>query len=146
DYIQSVLSFILIIAVWILYQYIKKIPDQIHQVHLKSYEHELNKKLETFKVELSREIEMLKIAESNLHIHKAKEFTEFMEFFFKKMMNKQFISRLNDPKNMRELNDTLMKFSSHLFFFASDETVKKFVEFRRKGLENNPENGKNLVI
>lgn len=145
EYLSLVFYFIICFAGWFTIQYIRKLPDQIHQRNIKSYEHELNKQLEQFKIEISRELEMLKITESQLHIHKAKEFSEFIEFFSTKIMNKEYMSQINKPHIQKEIQQIMMKTVTKFFFFASDETVKKFVEWRRLSLQNEGQHGFKIV-
>jgi hypothetical protein len=44
---------------------------------------------------------------------------------------KQKLDR-QDPNALKEIQDKFVELSIHLFFFASDQTIKKYVEWRRR--------------
>ncbi|MED3982203.1 hypothetical protein [Priestia megaterium] len=131
----SVLQLIIIFGGWFLVKYIKKLPDQLHAKNLKVFENKLNKQLEVFKNELTTDLELMKINESQLHIHKTEEFTKLVEVLIVKMLDKDYVAQLGKNQRVtKEYNQTMLNLGTKLFFFASDNTVKKFVEWRKYNL------------
>lgn len=128
-----VIEIIIILGTLFLFYYVKGLPDRLHKMNIKLFEHDLSKKLETFKASLIREIEMTKISETQLQIRKAEEFTKVTDFMFKFMYDKRYQKKMKDDPN--KLNITMADISSKLFYFASDETLKKYVEWRQFGLK-----------
>ena len=117
-YVIAILQLVVILFGIVLYNFIKKIPDQIH-----------SKNLEAFKSELQKEVEKLKISEGNLHIRKIEKFSEFIEILNLAMTG---IKEKKDPKLLaEELNEAMNKFAKDVMFFASEGTLKKFVEYKR---------------
>ena len=135
DILLTILQLAILFGGWFLYTYVKKLPDQVHAKNLKGFEYDLNRQLEEFRNQLTADLELMKINESQLHIHKTEEFTKLVEVLITKMLDKQFIEKLGkDPRTQKEFNKTMLDLGTKLFFFASDETVKKFVEWRKYGL------------
>lgn len=133
DTIRFILDLVLLLGVYFVVQYLRKLPDQIHQKNLKVFELELNKKLELFKIELNKEIELLKIKESQLYIHKAQQFMVLSEII-SNLLDKTYQEKLQkDPDTQKEFYQKMLNLGTNLFFFASDEPVKKYVEFYRYG-------------
>ena len=131
-----ILQSIIIIILGLLYRYVQKIPETLHKTHIAKIEYDFNKQLESFKGDISNEIEKMKIAETELQLHKIKEFTNLVEFLFTNMLDAEYIAQLEkNTKIQKEFNKKMMDLGTKLFFFASDETVKKYVEWRRFGLE-----------
>ncbi len=117
---------------WLLYLYLKRLPETIHEKSIKSFEFQLNSKLEEIKASLTKEIELLKISQAELQVHKTQEFVKFVELFNEGMSDpKNFSELMKNPVEVKKFNKTLMDLGVKLFFFASDPTVKKFVELRK---------------
>lgn len=132
EILMAVLQLIIIFGGWFLVTYIKKLPDQVHAKNLKVFETNLNKQLEVFKNELTTDLELMKINESQLHIHKTEEFTKLVEVLIVRMLDKDYVAKLGtNQKIKKEYNQTMLTLATKLFFFASDDTVKKFVEWRK---------------
>jgi hypothetical protein len=135
ELVITILQLAIILGGWFLYTYVKKLPDQVHAKNLKAFEYDLNKQLEEFRNQLTRDLELMKIKESQLHIHKTEEFTKLVKVLITKLIDKQYVDKLRrDQKTIREFNKTMLDLGTKLFFFASDDTVKKFVEWRKYGL------------
>lgn len=135
DILQTILEIALLFGGWFIYTYIKKLPEQVHAKNLKVFELDLNKQLEEFRNQLTTDLELMKINESQLHIHKTEEFTKLVEVMITKLLDKQYVEKLGkDPKTQKEYNKTMLDLGTKLFFYASDETVKKFVEWRKYAL------------
>ncbi len=129
-----IIEFVVILVVAFIYFYVRGLPDRIHQRNLKLFEHDLSKNLEIFRSDLSKEIELLKISESQLQIRKIEEFTNITDVLFKYMFDKEYQEELK--KKPDKLNVIMANIGSRLFYFASDETVKKYVEWKKFGWVN----------
>lgn len=146
-----IIEFIVVLIAAFIYFYIKGLPEKLHKKNIILFEHDLSEKLETFKSDLTKEIELLKISESQLQIRKIEEFTKITDFLFNYMFDKKFQENLN--KNPSKFNIEMTNIGSRLFYFASDETVKKYVEWKKYGLEmankepiDKKESGKIIVL
>lgn len=137
--------FVVLIAAFI-YFYVKGLPEKLHKKNIILFQHDLSEKLETFKSDLTKEIELLKISESQLQIRKIEEFTEITDFLFNYMFDKEFQKDLD--KKPSKFSIKMANIGSRLFYFASDETVKKYVEWKKFGWEmiNNASVDKNKSI
>jgi len=133
-----------------LYFYVKKLPEYIFQKSVKKFEFQLNSKLEEIKASLTKEIELLKISQAELQIHKTKEFVNFVEYFNSIFTNPKEIAKITSHEQAaRKFNQKMLDLGIKLFFFASDETVKKYVEWRKYGLQTGQEyydNKKTLLL
>lgn len=134
EIILVILQLLIIFGGWFIYRYLKLLPEQVHQKNLKSFELDLNKQLESFKNDLTKELELIKINESQLHIHKTEEFNRLVEFIILNMLDKDYVAKLGkNQATQKDFNKKMLELGTKLFFFASDETVKKFVEWRIYG-------------
>lgn len=89
------------------------------------------KELEEFRGQLQRELELIKISQAELQLHKTEEFVKFIEYFndiFADKKKQQAIQ--TDQKEKDKFNKNMLDLGVKLFFFASDTTVKKYVEWR----------------
>lgn len=135
EILLTILQLVLLFGGWFLYTYIKKLPEQVHAKNLKAFELDLNKQLEEFRNQLTLDLELMKINESQLHIHKTQEFAKLVEYLLLNLTDKDYVRKLgNDQRIQKEHNKKMLDLGTKLFFFASDETVKKFVEWRKYSL------------
>ncbi|GED02965.1 hypothetical protein JDW21_11565 [Bacillus subtilis] len=135
DILLAIFQLALLFAGWFLYTYVKKLPDQVHAKNLKAFELDLNKQLEEFRNQLTTDLELMKINESQLHIHKTQEFSKLVEVLLISLTDKDYVRKLGSDKRIqKEHNKKMLDLGTKLFFFASDETVKKFVEWRKYSL------------
>ncbi|TQR14726.1 hypothetical protein [Psychrobacillus soli] len=149
DILLTILQLTILFGGWFLYSYLKKLPDQVHAKNLKAFELDLNKQLEEFRNKLTTDLELMKINESQLHIHKTQEFAKLVEYLLLNLTDKDYVRKLGtDQKTQKEHNKKMLDLGTKLFFFASDVTVKKFVEWRRYGLTVNTPNyeSKQIII
>lgn len=142
-----ILESAIILAFLLAIRYVKKLPEQLHERQLKQFqlemdkqlkqvELEMNKQLEEFKADLTREIELLKINESNLYLYKANQFEKLLDSVLVKMLDEDYVKKLDkDKRTMQEFRNNVRSLGTKLFFYASDETVKKFVDFRLTSLQ-----------
>ncbi|MFE4812810.1 hypothetical protein ACFQ9Y_16975 [Peribacillus simplex] len=135
DILLAISQLALLFGGWFIYTYVKKLPDQVHAKNLKAFELDLNKQLEEFRNQLTTDLELMKINESQLHIHKTQEFSKLVEVFLLNLTDKDYVRKVGtDRKLQKEYNRKMLDLGTKLFFFASDETVKKFVDFRKYSL------------
>ncbi|MGG4549390.1 hypothetical protein ABER02_16635 [Rossellomorea marisflavi] len=145
----SFLQIATLVGFWFLYTYVKKLPDQVHAKNLKAFEHDLNRQLEEFRNQLTTDLELMKINESQLHIHKTQEFSKLVEVLLFRLTDKDYVKKLgSDKRTQKEHNKSMLDLGTKLFFFASDDTVKKFVEWRKYSLSaDSPQyNPKHAII
>jgi len=60
EFLKAILPYLNLLALvggWLLYLYLKSLPEKIHQKSLKAFEFELNKELEKFKADFLKELE-----------------------------------------------------------------------------------------
>lgn len=132
---------IILILGYILFLYLKKLPETLHQKSIKNFEFRLNSSLEELKATLTKEIELAKISQTELQVHKTQEFVRLMEYFNDFLTNKEKQLRLaHSPKEKEQFNKNMLDLGAKLFFFASDSTVKKYIEWRQYGLRAQQEN------
>ncbi|MRX52360.1 hypothetical protein GJU41_00120 [Bacillus idriensis] len=131
----TILQIAILLGGWFIYTYLKKLPDQVHAKNLKAFEYDLNKQLEEFRNQLTTDLELMKINESQLHIHKTQEFSKLVEVLIINLTDRDYVRRLGtNQATQKEHNKKMLDLGTKLFFFASDETVKKFVEWRKYSL------------
>jgi hypothetical protein len=137
-WLLSVLIGMVVIAVGLMAKYISGLPARIHAENAKRHEFSLAHELEEFKSELARESESRKISQSGLQLHKTTEFVRLIEFLIGYITDPKKTQRLaSDPKAATEFNKTFVDLGVKLFFFASDETIRAYVEWRMHGLMRN---------
>lgn len=114
-----VLQVAIIIGGYLIVGYIKKMPDQIHK-----------KNLASFKNELQKEIVKLEASEGNLHLKKIEKFTEFTTILQETINSVKY--KPDERKEIEERTTKAMElFAKDIIFFAGEETLEKFVEYRR---------------
>lgn len=107
----------MIVGGYLLFGYIKDVPDQLHK-----------KNLESFKNELQKEVEKLRIYESNLHIRKIEKYSQFLDVL---NVATQGVKQDKSDTEIKEVLDhTMNEFTKDIMFFAGEGTLKKVVEFR----------------
>ena len=132
---------IILLLGYILFLYLKKLPETLHQKSIKNFEFRLNSSLEELKATLTKEIELVKISQTELQVHKTQEFVRLMEYFNDFLTNKEKQVRLaRSQKEKEQFNKNMLDLGAKLFFFASDSTVKKYIEWRQYGLRAQQEN------
>lgn len=136
-----IVQLVLVGLIWFVIKYLRGLPQQLHKVQFRSFEHDLNQRLEVFKSELVTEIERMKINESQLHIHKSREFQKISDFFGRVLTDPEYLNKVaTDETARREFKKEGLNLGTGLFFFSNDATIKSFVAFRRHVLKaNEPE-------
>lgn len=79
-------------------------------------------------------LEQFKISQSQLQLRKTDEFIKFGDLYRRFFTDRNLKQKLDrqDPNALKEIQDKFVELSIHLFFFASDQTIKKYVEWRRR--------------
>jgi hypothetical protein len=105
---------------------IKMITERVEAVKA-----EYSRSIEGFKNALARELELSKISYAELQVRKTEQFVKLIEYFNMLMSDKKTQEQIRTDENKRrELGNKLTDLGVKLFFFASDRTVKKFVDWR----------------
>jgi len=108
---------------------------------------EHTRSLEEFKNTLARELEFSKISHAKLQIHKTEQFVKLMEYFNSLLSDKKAQEQIRtDEKKRREFGSRLTDLGIKLFFFASDTTVRKFVDWRIYLLKKHQEGSADLFL
>lgn len=97
---------------------------------------EITAKVEETKLPYVKELELLKIHQADLQIRKAQEYLQFTDYIAKLFTNPGAFGA--------DLNQQMMDFGTRLFFFASDETVKSYLEFRQSTPDGSPSDADRL--
>ena len=131
-----VLQVLLGIAAFLFWGLIQKLPETIHKRHELSFQHELDQKLEAFKDSLSRELELLKINHAELQVRKTEEFIEFANVQRELLTDNELMKRIEkgDMEAAKKMQNNILKLATGLFFFASDETVRKYGEWKKQSI------------
>ncbi|ANF38865.1 hypothetical protein IM717_04945 [Bacillus velezensis] len=150
EILNVILQLILVFVGWFIITYVKKLPDQVHAKNFKKIEHDLNTQLEEFRNKLTTDLELMKINEAQLHIHKTEEFVRLIRLLVMNLTDKDYINDLTTNEEVKkEHSKSMTELGSKLFFFASDDTVKKFVEYRKQSLKikgDKPTEAERLIV
>ncbi|APH66914.1 hypothetical protein [Bacillus sp. LR_5] len=148
EILSVILQLVLVIVSWFIITYVKKLPEQVHAKNLKSFEHDLNTQLEDFRNKLTTDLELLKINETQLNLRKTEEFMRLISIIIVKLGDQDYIRDLGTKDEVKkEHNKNMTDLGSKLFVFASDNTVKKFVEYRKVSLKvNNAKDAEKLIV
>jgi hypothetical protein len=130
DIIQIILQLVVALGLAYLFSQFKELPNQIHAFSMKEFEHDLSKKLETFKKELTTELEEFKISRSELQIRKSEEFTKFIVSFLTFLSDSK---ARRDPRAAEKYVKETNELAGRIFLYGSDATIKKYVEYKRFG-------------
>lgn len=122
---------LLIVGLWVLVNYLRGLPERLHEEGVKQFEFTLNEKLEGVRAALARDIELLKISQTELQSHKNAEVLRLAEFFAQAMTDPKFLKGIDqNPKSQQQMKNNMFDLGMKLFFFASDETVRAFNDWR----------------
>lgn len=123
-----VLQTVLLIGGVLAWRWLKELPAALHRQQERLLQHELSRELEVFKNSMSREIELLKISQAELQVRKTEEFIGFANLQREFLTDKSLLKKLEakDAKTLAKLTKQILDLGTGLFFFASDETVRKY--------------------
>lgn len=136
DVIILVISAALGLGIWMVYGYLRKLPDRLHRYALTKSEYGLKGELEQLKATLLRDLELSKISEAQLQIHKTNEFLAFTSYFNELLAQPEKLKQVErDRKKKADFKQKMLDLGARLYFFGSDETIRTYLEFRRLGSE-----------
>jgi hypothetical protein len=117
QYVLLVVQFALGIALFLLWQWLRQLPAAIHK-----------RQEQLLQQQLSRELELLKIAQSQIQLRKIERFIDFAKMQTSILTNDAFKEQINknDPEAMAQLRQLVVELGIGLFFFASDSTVREY--------------------
>lgn len=130
EYILLVLQLALGITLFLIWQWLKQLPAAIHK-----------RQEQLFQQQLSKELELLKIAQSQIQLRKIERFMDFAKMQTDILTNDSFKEQIqnNDPEAMAQLRGLIVELGIGLFFFASDSTVREYgtwkAESAKKGAD-----------
>jgi hypothetical protein len=126
------LQFLLITAAYLAWQWIKQLPASLHKQQEQLFQHELNRKLEGLKISLSKDLELLKISQTELQVRKTQEFINFGNLQREFLTDKALLKKLEsgDNKVVQKIKKEMLDLATGLFFFASDKTVRKYGDWK----------------
>ena len=104
---------------------------------LKQIELKLNQQLEAFKSTLTKEVELLKISQTQLYLHKTQEFINLVEYFGQFLADTEKLQKtLKNPKEVVTYKTNMYNLGVKVFFFASDSTIRKYIQWRGQSKPN----------
>lgn len=111
------LQAILVLLLFLAWNWIRGLPAAIHK-----------RQEQLYSQQLSKELELLKISQSQIQLRKIDKFTDFAKLQQDILTNEDFKRRIakKDPKAVAWLRELVVELGIGLFFFASDETVKRY--------------------
>lgn len=118
-FLQGVVA-VLLYLVW---QWVRALPAAIHK-----------RQEQLFQQQLSKELELLKISQSQIQVRKLERFIDFAKLQQEILTNDEFKEKVtaNDPNATARLRELAVELGIGLFFFASDETVRAYGRWKRK--------------
>ena len=107
----------LVLLLFLAWNWIRGLPAAIHK-----------RQEQLYSQQLSKELELLKISQSQIQLRKIDKFTDFAKLQQDILTNEDFKRRIakKDPKAVARLRELVVELGIGLFFFASDETVKRY--------------------
>ncbi|WP_438390700.1 hypothetical protein QVH34_11595 [Bacillus sp. LMT] len=116
EILNVILQLILVFVGWFIITYVKKLPDQVHAKNFKKIEHDLNTQLEEFRNKLTTDLELMKINEAQLHIHKTEEFVRLIRLLVMNLTDKDYINDLTTNEEVKkEHSKSMTELGSKLF-------------------------------
>ena len=123
EYLLLALQAALGIAIFLLWQWLKGLPAAIHK-----------RQEQTFQQQLSKELELLKISQSQIQLNKIERFIDFAKIQTDILTNEDFKSKIQkeDPEAVAKLRQLAVELGIGLFFFASDSTVREYGQWKNE--------------
>lgn len=117
------LQAVLVVLLFLVWNWIKGLPAAIHR-----------RQEQLFSQQLSKELELLKISQSQIQLRKIDKFTDFAKLQQDILTNEEFKRKIaaKDPKAVAKLRELVVELGIGLFFFASDETVKRYGKWKHE--------------
>jgi hypothetical protein len=131
DIALFVIQLFLIIFMGIGINYIRKLPERLHKEGELRYEYGLKKDLEAIRASLTQENELQTIRYQESQARMAEQYIEFIDYFNSVWTDKEIQKGIaSNAKKQSEFNKKMVSLGIRLFIFGSDQTVKKYLEFR----------------
>ena len=121
EYVLLLLQLALGIAILLLWNWLKGLPAAIHK-----------RQEQLFQQQLSKELELLKIARSQIQPQKVERFIDFAKLQTDILTNDELKAKIqdDDPEAVAKLRELVVELGIGLFFFASDETVRQYGDWK----------------
>lgn len=134
DTVIVVLQTALLIGLGLVGLWLKGLPDSMHRRQEQLLQKELSSEIESLRASLAADLELLKIAHTELQGKKSEHFIRFGNLQRKIFTDKEFLAKIEaqDPKIVNTLNSQVMELGTGLFFFASDDAVRDYGEWKVK--------------
>lgn len=130
--LNTFLSVIVLIAIYLMWRYIDELPKRIHKEAIAQLENKLAIELTEIKSRLDKETELLKILRAQVEPKKVETYMAIADLYGA-MFAPQFIDQNLSPSEQKkdfEWKRFSFKLQSKLFFFASDTTIERFIAFK----------------
>lgn len=135
--LPSILESVILLGVFLMWIYLKKLPERIHQEYIVQLQHDLSKDIELFKKDISKDLEILKITRTQVEPKKLEAYILFADTFGNLFSDSEAFKKLNQKKMFYDIG-------AKLYFFATDQTIKKYIELREHVF--NPANSLNGAL
>ncbi|MCE8027691.1 hypothetical protein HOP54_03180 [Halomonas daqingensis] len=134
DVVILLLQIGLLVGAGLIWLWLKGLPDSMHRRQEQLLQKELSSEIENLRATLAAELELLKIAHTELQAKKSEHFIKFGNLQRKVLTDKDFLAKVKsqNTKAINELNSQVMELGTGLFFFASDEAVRDYGEWKTK--------------
>ena len=121
EYVLLVLNLALGVALFLLWNWLKRLPAAIHK-----------RQEQTFQQQLSKELELLKIARTQIQPQKVERFIDFAKLQTNILTNEEFKQKIQqgDAEAVAKLRELVVELGIGLFFFASDATVRQYGDWK----------------
>lgn len=113
--LSVILQFIIVLLAAYLISYVRNLPKVIQQ-----------KQIESFKSDLQKEIEKLKISETNLHLKKIEKYSQFTDAMHSIMSDVKSGSqktKSQHSKSRPSIPESYTAFAKDVIFYANDEII-----------------------
>lgn len=117
EYLLLTLQALLGIGIFLLWHWIKGLPAAIHK-----------RQEQLFQQQLTKELELLKISQSQIQLNKIERFIDFAKIQTDILCNEESKSQIQKgaPAAVAKLRQLAVELGIGLFFFASDSTVREY--------------------
>lgn len=134
DALVLLLQTVLLVLGAILWRWLNGLPDSLHRQQEQLVQQELAKELEKLRASFARELELLKISQSQIQPQKAAQFVKFANLQRKMLTDKKLLAKVKagDTRVTVELQSQVHELATGLFFFASDEAVRDYGLWKEK--------------
>lgn len=115
---ESIIGLYVILGIVVLlgYKYLEGLPQRLH-----------DEGIERLRASLTESVELTKISQGELQVHKTEEFVKLSEFFHEVLSDPEMAERASkNAKEKKKLQRRLLDSAVRLFFFSSDETIDAY--------------------